>query len=215
MVWNNGLMRPKTVRTGAKRLGEATLTAADWAEAALQLIAERGVGELKVDALAKRLGVTKGSFYWHFTGRAELLAAALRRWEQRTTTETILGLNAVSDPRLRLTLMLDAATQPPRAHSLYAALSEAALEPVVQQALKRVASERIQYLESCYRELGSSEPEAESKALLAYAAYRGLLQLAREAPSVLPKDWGAYPAAVKAALLPAPAVRPTAASPPI
>ena len=196
-------MRPKiTVRTGAKRLGEPTLTAADWADAALQLIAEKGVGGLKVDALAKRLGVTKGSFYWHFAGRAELLAAALGRWERRTTTETIKGLSAVGDPRLRLTLMLDAASQAPRAHSLYAALAEAALEPMVQQALKRVAAERIKYLESCYRELGAPQQEAESKALFAYAAYRGLLQLAREAPSVLPKDWSSYPATVRDALLP-------------
>ena len=46
--------------------GEPTLTAADWAEAALQLIAEKGLGALTVSALAARLGVTKGSFYWHF-----------------------------------------------------------------------------------------------------------------------------------------------------
>ena len=66
--------------TGAKRLHEPTLTATDWAEAALHLIAEAGLGALTVEALAVRLGVTKGSFYWHFKGRAELLAAALGRW---------------------------------------------------------------------------------------------------------------------------------------
>jgi len=69
--------------TGAKRLDEPTLTAADWAEAALQLIAEAGLGALTVETLAGRLGVTKGSFYWHFKGRSELLAASLRRWEHR------------------------------------------------------------------------------------------------------------------------------------
>ena len=196
-------MRTGTARTGTKRLGEPTLTAADWAEAALQFIAERGVARLKVDALAKRLGVTKGSFYWHFAGRAELLAAALGRWEERATAETIKGLSAVADPRQRLGLMLDAASQPPRAHSLYAALAEAALEPTVQRVLKRVATARIEYLQSCYRELGSLEGEAESKALFAYAAYRGLLQLARETPSVLPGDWSLYPGIVREALLPA------------
>src|SRR5215468_4942191 len=63
--------------SGAKRLGQPTLTAADWAQAALQLIAEAGLGALTVEALAARLGVTKGSFYWHFSGRSDLLAAAL------------------------------------------------------------------------------------------------------------------------------------------
>src|SRR5690242_1895778 len=100
--------------TGAKRLDEPTLTAADWAEAALQLIAEAGLGALTIDTLAARLGVTKGSFYWHFKGRSELLAAALERWERRATGEAIAGLSAVTDPRHRLRLMLHAATQAPR-----------------------------------------------------------------------------------------------------
>jgi AcrR family transcriptional regulator len=85
--------------TDAKRPDEPTLTAADWAEAALQLIAEAVLGALTVDALAARLGVTKGSFYWHFKGRSELLASALGRWEQRATAEAIRGLSAVTDCR--------------------------------------------------------------------------------------------------------------------
>jgi AcrR family transcriptional regulator len=188
--------------TGASRLGEPTLTTADWAEAALQLIAEAGLAALTVNTLAARLGVTKGSFYWHFRGRSDLLAAALGRWEQRATDETIKGLNAIPDPRRRLELMLDASSQPPRSRSLYAALAEAAEDPVVRQALDRVASARVAYLEACYRDLGLAQPAARSKALFAYAAYRGLLQLAHEAPAVLPKDWTAYPAIVRDALLP-------------
>ena len=109
--------------TGAKRLDQATLTSADWVEGAIQLISEAGLRALTVEALAARLGVTKGSFYWHFKGRSELLAGALGRWEHRATTEAIAGLSAVTDARQRLILMLDAATQPPRSRSLYAALA--------------------------------------------------------------------------------------------
>src|SRR5260370_37373440 len=94
--------------SGPKRLDEPTLTAADWAEAALQLIAEAGLSALTAEALATRLGVTKGSFYWHFKGRSELLADALGRWEQRITTAAITGLSAAADARKRLDLMLDA-----------------------------------------------------------------------------------------------------------
>lgn len=188
--------------TGATRLGAPTLTAADWAEAALQLIAEKGLGALTVAALATRLGVTKGSFYWHFKGRAELLAAALTRWEQRATTEAIAGLEAVADPRRRLELMLDAASQPPRSRSLYAALAEAAEDPVVRRVLNRVASLRITYLETCYRNLGLSSSLAKSQAVFAYAAYRGLLQLAHEAPAALPTDWSLYPEIIRTALVP-------------
>lgn len=188
--------------TGALRRGTPTLTASDWAEAALQLIAEAGLPALTVGALAARLGVTKGSFYWHFTGRAELLGAALARWEQGATSENIKGLDAVPDPRRRLEFMLDAAAQPPRARSLYAALAEAADDPLVRQVLNRVASARIAYLERCYREAGVAPSAARARAVFAYAAYRGLLQLAHEAPATLPADWPVYRSLVKAALIP-------------
>ena len=196
-------MSRQASRTGPKRLGECTLTAADWAEAALQLIAEVGVRGLTVDALAQRLGATKGSFYWHFKTRAELLAAAIERWEQRSTRETIKGLEAVTHPLRRLELIVEASSQPPRSHSFYSSLAEATDDPAVRAALSRVASARIEYLETCYRDIGLARPVARSKALLAYAAYRGLLQLAREAPSVLTKDWSTYLTTLRQALVPA------------
>jgi AcrR family transcriptional regulator len=194
--------------TGRARRGEPTLTASDWAEAALQLIAEQGLGALTVSTLATRLGVTKGSFYWHFQGRADLLAAALERWELRTTTETMRALDAVDDHRRRLELILGAASQPPRSRSLYAALAEAAEDPIVRRVLNRVASARIAYLEVCYRNLGFSPAGAKAQAVFAYAAYRGLLQLAHEAPAALPVEWSSYADAVRTALLPEGVPRP-------
>lgn len=193
--------------TGAKRLNEATLTSSDWVEGALQLISEAGLRALTIEALAARLGVTKGSFYWHFKGRPELLAGALKRWEQRATTEAIAGLSAVTDAHQRLILMLNAAAQQPRSRSLYAALAQAADDPIVNRVLNRVASARIGFLETCYRELGLPVSQAKAKAVLAYASYRGLLQLAHEAPAVLPDDWSSYAEAVLQTLSPVPSVK--------
>ncbi|MEW6319478.1 MAG: TetR/AcrR family transcriptional regulator [Acidobacteriota bacterium] len=190
--------------TGAPRLGEPTLTAADWVEAALQLMAEKGVRAFTIDALARRLGVTKGSFYWHFKNRAALVDAALRRWEAQATRDTMSSLDAIPDVRRRLELMLAAASRPPRARSLYAALAEAADDPAVGSALTRVASARVDYLVTCYRELGVPEPLARSLAVLVYAAYRGLVQLAHEAPATLPSNWESYAELVRNAFLPAP-----------
>jgi AcrR family transcriptional regulator len=189
-------------KTGRARLGEPTLTASDWAEAALQLIAEKGLAALTISALAARLGVTKGSFYWHFTGRDALVAAALGRWEQ-SVSDIIRSLDAIPDPRRRLELILDAASQPPRSRSLYAALAEAAEDPVVRTVLQRVASARIDYLEQCYRSLGLARPLARATAVFAYAAYRGLLQLAHEAPASLPAEWATYAALNRQTFVPA------------
>ena len=81
---------------------KARLSAEDWALAALDVIAEQGLAAVAVEPLARRLGVTKGSFYWHFPSREALLVAALERWE-KTEQETVFGkMEAVSDPRVRL-----------------------------------------------------------------------------------------------------------------
>src|SRR4029079_12486845 len=84
------------------KVDKPRLSAEDWAMAALDVIAEQGLAAVAVEPLARRLGVTKGSFYWHFPSREALLVAALERWE-RTEQETVFGqLEAVSDPRARL-----------------------------------------------------------------------------------------------------------------
>ena len=191
-----------STRSGTPRLGTPTLTASDWAEAALQLIAEAGLRAVTVSALASRLKVTKGSFYWHFKGREELLAAALARWERRATAEAVQALDAVTDYRRRLELILEASSQPPRARSLYAALAAAADEPLVKDVLTRVGAARIDYLDNCYRRLGIPAAEARSRALFAYAAYRGLLQLAHESPASLPSHWSSYTDLMRQVLMP-------------
>jgi AcrR family transcriptional regulator len=191
-----------STRSGTPRLGTPTLTASDWAEAALQLIAEAGLRALTVSTLAARLGVTKGSFYWHFKGREELLAAALARWERRATEEAVQALDAIPDYHRRLELILEASSQPPRARSLYAALAGATDEPLVKAVLTRVGAARVDYLDACYRKLGLPAAEARSRAVFAYAAYRGLLQLAYESPASLPSNWVPYADLVRQLLLP-------------
>ena len=181
-----------TTRTGTPRLGTPTLTAADWAEAALQLIAEAGLRAVTVSALAARLGVTKGSFDWHFQGREELLAAALARWERRATEDAVQALDAIPDHRRRLELI----SRPrPSRHVpalSYASLAATADEPLVKPVLARVGAARIDYLDACYRKLGLPPVEARARAVFAYAAYRGLLQLAHESPGALPSHWSSY-----------------------
>ena len=66
------------------------LSADDWALGALDVIAEQGLAAVAVEPLARRLGVTKGSFYWHFPSREALLVAALDLWEA-IEQETVFG----------------------------------------------------------------------------------------------------------------------------
>ncbi len=79
------------------------LSASEWTEGALKLLAERGVDGLRVERLAPMLGVTKGSFYWHFMDRAELLDAVLVEWEHVATDRVIEAVERASaEPAERL-----------------------------------------------------------------------------------------------------------------
>lgn len=63
------------------------LTREDWIEAARRALIASGVDDVKVDRLAKKLKVTRGSFYWHFKHRKELLDALLAGWEGQNRRE--------------------------------------------------------------------------------------------------------------------------------
>ena len=169
----------------SKLESKARLSAADWEQAALETLAESGLAAVAVEPLARRLGVTKGSFYWHFADRDALLAAALAHWEASYTERVIAALDGVRDPRDRLAALIAQAFAGGRSDRIHIALATAD-HPLARKALARVTHRRLGYLESCYAALGQSRREARQSALLAYATYVGLLHLRFEAPAELP-----------------------------
>lgn len=67
-------------------LKSAPLQPQDWIRAASSRLAQDGIDAVRVEVLARELGVSKGSFYWHFRDREELLNALLADWESREGT---------------------------------------------------------------------------------------------------------------------------------
>jgi AcrR family transcriptional regulator len=156
-----------------------------WAQAALEALTESGVEAVAVEPVARRLGVTKGSFYWHFQNRAELLEAALALWERRSTSEVIAELDGVPDPAERLRRLFRYVAIASKNAVPHAVLSSAS-DPAVATVLARVATARLEFLTRCYAELGMAPALARRRAVLAYAAYLGMLQLTRDAPALRP-----------------------------
>ena len=153
------------------------LSAEDWAQAALDLIAEQGVAAVAVEPLARRLGVTKGSFYWHFPSRDALLQAALERWEKVEQEQVFGQLEAIADPRERLRALFDLVAHEYKAHIIYSELLKALDHPAVQPVIGRVSDRRLDYLTASFRQAGLGRNDAQNRARLAYAAYVGFLQL--------------------------------------
>jgi AcrR family transcriptional regulator len=165
----------------------AKLNVGDWERVALVALAERGLPGLAVEPLARKLGVTKGSFYWHFADRDALLAAALKRWEADYTERVIAEMAAIADPRERLTRLFTLVADAGRSDRIHVALAAAAgSHPLVRAALERVSERRVGYIEACYVKLGLPAARARRSAVLAYAAYVGLVHLRVEAPESAP-----------------------------
>ena len=69
----------QNTKSGEQVPGERRLQREDWIRAAWEILGEGNLNEIKVKSLATQLGVTRGSFYWHFQSRQELIDALLER----------------------------------------------------------------------------------------------------------------------------------------
>jgi len=182
----------------------ARLSANDWAQAALDMVAEQGVAAVAVEPLARRLGVTKGSFYWHFPSRDALLQAALERWESIEQESVFGSLEAVPDPRERLRKLFLLVAHETKPHIIYSELLKALDHPAVQPVITRVSQRRLDYLIASFRQAGMGRTEAQHRARLAYAAYLGFLQLALQLqqPRLQYEEFEAYVEHVIGTLIP-------------
>jgi AcrR family transcriptional regulator len=146
-----------------------------------------GPAGVAVQPLARRIGATKGSFYWHFGSRDELLRAALARWEEVATDRVIRSAEAASgDPREKARLLFGWVTASSAEHPGQLGLLAAADHPDVRAALDRATRRRIGYVAQVLREAGQPGDVAARRATLAYATFLGHAQLAHSTPGVLP-----------------------------
>lgn len=180
------------------------LSAEDWAQAALDLIADQGVLAVAVEPLARRLGVTKGSFYWHFPSREALLVAALERWEKVEQEDVFGQLEAIPDSGQRLRALFDLVAHEARSHIIYSELLKALDHPAVKPVIERVSARRLDYLTASFRQAGLNRNDARHRARLTYAAYVGFLQLSLQLhqPRLQHDEFEAYVEHVMATLIP-------------
>lgn len=145
-----------------------------WIEAGLRALAAGGPDAVRIETLAKTLGVTRGGFYWHFADRAALLAEMLDTWERHCTDEVLERVERRGG---------DARTKVRRAGAL--TFSEA-LMPIdlavrdwarrdadVAARLRRVDNRRIEYMRELFAAFCTDADEIEARCLLAFGLIIG------------------------------------------
>jgi AcrR family transcriptional regulator len=141
----------------------------DWLTIGIQTLVEKGIEAVRVDPLAKLLNVTRGSFYWHFKNRDDLLDAILHEWEARNTKsiiEQIEGLDSV--PSAKLLSLLEIAAEDD--NLLEKAVRVWSVNDVkAAAAIARIDRQRLDYLQNLFLQLGFSAIDSKVRAQIAYS----------------------------------------------
>jgi AcrR family transcriptional regulator len=153
--------------------GRTSLTRNDWIVAATDMLVDQGIDAVRIDVLAKRMSMTRGSFYWHFKSREDLLRAVLQAWREGTTENLTLRLEGASaDPREQLRDLLSlpfrgrAAARGARIE--LAIRAWARRDALARQFVDESDASRIAHASQIFSSLGFSAGEARHRAVMAY-----------------------------------------------
>jgi AcrR family transcriptional regulator len=147
----------------------------DWVRAGLEALARDGIGAVRVEPLATRLGVTKGSFYWHFKDRAALHAAMLEAWRGLSTGDIIERVESGGGTGAeRLGRLVELTTSNVKAARLETALRAwARSESRAVEALAEVDRKRLDYVAKLLVASGIKRDLSRTRAKLLYLALIG------------------------------------------
>lgn len=154
----------------------ARLTAADWESAAWKRLAAEGIDGVRIEALARDLGVTKGSFYWHFTDREALLSALLEDWEKRGTERIIAAVDAVASESSagRVRSLAGVVFGRPQMDVIEIGIRMwSRSHDGAREVLKRVDARRIAYVAQLLEDAGIVKEKAHLRADVIYRALIG------------------------------------------
>jgi AcrR family transcriptional regulator len=157
------------------------LSAKDWLDQGLRTLAESGFTALKAEPLAKAMGVSRGSFYWHFADIGAYHAAILRHWREVAAEQIIASLEAASKDENPLQLLLR------RTFSSKPALENAirtwaTIDPLARSAVQATDRRRLGYVESLFERSGLAPGLARSRAQIFYWAFLGFALSDRPLP---------------------------------
>jgi AcrR family transcriptional regulator len=148
------------------------LSAKDWLDQGLKTLASDGFTALKAEPLAKAMGVSRGSFYWHFADIGAFHAAILKHWREIAAEQIIANLEAHKSKDNPLESLLRQAFGG-RLVLEKAVRTWATLDPVARSAVQAIDRRRLGYVESLFQASGLPDDVARARAQIIYWAFLG------------------------------------------
>jgi AcrR family transcriptional regulator len=162
----------------------------EWIEAAAAALADGGVEAVRVEAVARQLGVTKGSFYWHFADRPALLGTLLERWEAGALAELETAGRA-SRPEERIAALLRGMARPGSGIADAEVFAWARHDRSVAERVSEVERARVVFLKEQLGMMGAPLADAHRRAEAGYLAALAWLERAGRTPW-MKSDFGAF-----------------------
>ena len=158
-----------SARTAEKGASSSRLNADDWLLAALDLMVDEGIAGVKIHRLCERLGVTKGSFYWHFQDLDAFLGELARRWgeEGEQVPARVVG---TSDPGAGLLQAMELFADKRNRNLTRAFRDWAASDERARAAIRKTDQALFEVVRDAIVRLGFDEAEAEVRAKVLYYA---------------------------------------------
>ncbi len=148
------------------------LSANDWLDQGLKTLATHGFTALKAEPLAKTMGVSRGSFYWHFADIGAFHAAVLARWHEVAAEQIIADVEATSKDENPLALLLRRVFGE-RLMLERAVRTWASVDPAARAAVQAIDRRRLGYVEGLLMQSGLSTDVARARAQILYWAFLG------------------------------------------
>ncbi|OBF93078.1 TetR family transcriptional regulator [Mycobacterium sp. 852002-51152_SCH6134967] len=141
-----------------------------WIDAGLEALAAGGPDAVRVDLLAKALGVTRGGFYWHFTNRQDFLDALLESWEQRSTDDVLARVESEGGDARAKVRKAGLLTFSKELLPVDLAVRDwARRDRAVARRLRRVDNRRMEYLRTLIGTFVDDDADVEARAMLAFS----------------------------------------------
>jgi AcrR family transcriptional regulator len=146
-----------------------------WIEEGLRALSGGGPEAVRIEPLARALGVSKGGFYWHFEGRQSLLEEMLDAWERTGVDEVIEIVEAEDgDARARLRRLFALASASDELLKVELAIRNwARRDKTVAQRVRRVDNRRMEYMHSLFGAICEDDDDVEARCLLAFSLFIG------------------------------------------
>lgn len=166
--------------SGMAQMTAKRLSQSDWLAAGFKAMVDAGPELLKAEPLARRLGTTKGSFYWHFADVPAFHAALLKAWEAQADADAMAAIATAETSTGKLRNLVQTIAESPKTRAIDPSIRAWARDnTLAAKTVARVDAKRLSHMQSLLSQLDIDNPEM---ARILYSASVGMDALGHSVP---------------------------------